>query len=320
MFVVILHIDNYTYQLKGESFSNITEIVYNVLETIAYPAIHLFVLAGSFLMQGKKKIKGSQYIYIYSLMYFTTIIGLLLMIFIDRKVITITSLVQSVLPFSARAYGYVSSYLLLMLLVPIFNILISHLDKKKLLIFCAILSLGIVVFPTLLFGIWDNDYMSLFIFLYFVAAYAKKEETFFNKKSGLVIWIISIVLLNCSTFAIKFLGNYITYFHGKENYFFHYNSILVVGAAIGLFMMLTKVNINNGILKSMITTISSTSLFIYLYHMHPVIKGLYNQWELLRFIDVNNGAVYLLEVVSLACLIVAVGSFLGKKLLFTLSY
>ena len=51
-FVVILHVNGYTLDLHEEfaGYSQISKLIYYILEAIAYPAIHLFVLAGATLL------------------------------------------------------------------------------------------------------------------------------------------------------------------------------------------------------------------------------------------------------------------------------
>lgn len=64
-FVVLLHVNGYAVQTFSiEQYTKVTKYIYCILEAIAYPAIHIFTLIGSyFMLERAPKIKSCMYIY-----------------------------------------------------------------------------------------------------------------------------------------------------------------------------------------------------------------------------------------------------------------
>lgn len=188
VFVIILHIDGYMAQGNETIVDSNFEFGYILLETLAYPAIHIFVLCGAFLMS-QKKIPIKQYVYIYGTTLTITFIGLIVGIFVMRNSINAVSVMNCMFPFSFRAYGYVSTYLILMLLSPFLDKMTESLNDTQFrrLLFVSIIP--VVIMPTVLEGVWESSYLLLFIWLYLVAGYAKKfPERFFRAGRGLAVW------------------------------------------------------------------------------------------------------------------------------------
>lgn len=189
LMVIVLHVDGYFSQYVNGNINNNARLGFQFLETTAYPAIHIFVLCGSFLMQSRKKIRFKQFIYIYGQMFFVTTMGLLFVTFLNSTLLTKSGIASSLLPFSFRAYGYVSSWIVLMILSPFLNKLQNSLSQKEHGLLIVSVSLPVSIMPTFVFGIWQNDYMSLFVLLYLIAGYAYRyRNCFFSSRFGMILW------------------------------------------------------------------------------------------------------------------------------------
>lgn len=303
VFVIMLHVDGYIAQGKETIVNSNFEFAYIILETLAYPAIHIFVLCGAFLMS-RKKIPIKQYVYIYGTTLTITLIGFIAAFFVSGSSINAVSVMNCMFPFSFRAYGYVSTYLILMLLSPFLDKLTVHLDNTQ---FRRLLFVGIVpvvIMPTVLEGVWESSYFGLFIWLYLVAGYAKKfPERFFRAGRGLAVWGGCVTALILSFYLFKQVSIFEILNRGNQQYFYHYNSIFVIGMAIGLFMAVGNLEVKP---KKILSVLSGFSLVIYEFHMHPMIKTQYVEW-LPRIIRTDSNQNYLLSVLILVIAVYAAG-------------
>jgi surface polysaccharide O-acyltransferase-like enzyme len=138
-FVIILHLNGYTMQMFGiDSYVASARVEYYFLEALAYPAIHIFVLIGSFFIIGKKtSLKMVRHIYVQ--LYTVTIIGLILSLILIRSDVAIGGVLQSVFPFSQRAYWFVSDYIVLVLVSPFLSIIVDKAPNKQLQCLTALL-------------------------------------------------------------------------------------------------------------------------------------------------------------------------------------
>ena len=218
-----------------------------------------------------------------------------------------------IFPFLGRAYGFISSFFILMLLMPFLLILNTKLELRAQTNLLIILIIVFFFCPSLFTIVgWKGDYVSYFIVLFLVAGYASKCKRFFSIRVGLVLWFVSTVLLILSPFAISILGHRIKMFQGREGILYHYNSILVLGESVGLFMVFGgKQNGKRTRLCGALRHVASSSLLIYLLHMHPIFKNryvlLFKDNGLLSFWDKSFGIIYCLQVMGMSLLLCGLG-------------
>lgn len=81
IFVIVLHVNGYCVEQVGglSSYSFSSKVVYLLLEAVAYPAIHLFVLISSWFMVGKTSTMKSC-VKVYSQTWTVTVLGLFIAI------------------------------------------------------------------------------------------------------------------------------------------------------------------------------------------------------------------------------------------------
>lgn len=174
-FVVILHVNGYIRAAQGlDQYSFSTSVVYQSLEGIAYIAVHLFVLVGSYIMCQKDYVSLRSILRIWVTTFCITFMGLIIskLCGVNRGLLAVG---QSLFPITLRAYGYVSSYVVLMLLAPFINATLKKLKNIQV-CYISLILLGInILFPSILpFSGWGEHYSFLFITLYFVAAIIRR--------------------------------------------------------------------------------------------------------------------------------------------------
>jgi surface polysaccharide O-acyltransferase-like enzyme len=310
-FVVILHVNGYSVVLHGISnYSTVSRIQYIILEAISYPAIHIFVLVGSYYMikidHQQKSIRR-----IYSQTLTVTIIGLFIAFFLIPSDITLERGLRSIFPFSQRAYWYVSDYIVLLLLSPYLNIIINYTNNKQIVILMIILIFITTILPYISTSDWISSNLLLFVELYIISGYIIRIEDKLKKLHNIyfIIWALATSILAASGIIIYRLSNIIHFLNGKEMFLFKYSSILVHVEGISLFLFFLTKNSKKPI-SILGQIISKTSLFIYLIHMHPVFKEIYTKYCLLSYIKVNEFT-YLIFILITSICILLIGAVIG---------
>lgn len=319
-FVVILHVNGYTMLSHGMAFSSTgTAIAYYSLEGIAYIAVHLFVLAGSYLMCEKEYTSLRSILRIWLTTITIAIVGLLIALVLDVR-LNMLAIGQSIFPISLRAYGYVSSYIFLILLSPFINITLRKVTDRQLYYISILLIIINIVFPTIIPFIsgWGENYTMLFVTLYFVSAIIHRLNCSLpmNRKillGGVFLWGIMTFVMVCSPYVIEYLSNHIRFLVGKEEYLYNYHNIVVLTEAIGLFLAVTNVDISikRKILIKAVPLAARGSLVIYLYHMHPIFKRLYHEWRAIERLYSEVWFVYLFKILVVSIIIYILGLILS---------
>lgn len=91
-------------------------------------------------------------------------------------------------------------------------------------------------------------------------------------------------------------------------WFYQYSSPLVIFEALGLFKMFVNMDIQpNEVNSRIIKIMSNASLITYLIHMHPIFKSHYVDLGVLKFVDIQNMLIYIIEMLLLVVIIFVIG-------------
>lgn len=237
--------------------------------------VNVFVLiTGYFMLNHSFKIEKVLKLWFEVLFY--SIVIYVLMCLIGRETFTIVGLVSSFMPISREKWWFASSYIILYILSPYINILITNISKKvykKLLIICFVMW---VIFPTFLFTSFGSNNVMWFIYLYLLAGYIKKYED----ELGVVVdfsfskWFMTSIAIYILTFLsallidIVGLSNYniakcATHFYGK-------NQLPILMISLCLFMAFKKLEIRT---NKFINKVALTTFGVYLIHDNPAMRG-----------------------------------------------
>lgn len=289
--------------------------MYYILEALAYPAIHLFIMIGSWFMIEKTSVLRN-ITKIWSQTWIISITGLLLVLIFKNEIFTVLGGGKCIFPFLTRAYWYVSDYIILMLISPAINAAIGKLDDLHLVFTTWICGIVISVFPTFLpIFPWNQNYsnIGLFILMYLITACIKRNKCRISARCGGIFWGISFLILCMSGIVIHNASLKISELSGYEMYFYKYNSIFVILEAVFLFVIFLQLPTINSRHGNIITRISENSLIVYLIHMHPIVKEQYTEWKVLGFIDTNNFEIYTIQIILTCLLIFISGIIVGES-------
>lgn len=193
-------------------------------------------------------------------------------------------LIKYVLPISMEHYWFATAYFLLYLLIPILNQAVHALSRRQLkvviILLLVVTSLLKSVSPIEL-ATDDYGYGVLwFLVLYLIAAYIRQYDVprFDHPGKAGATYVISCVLI-----AVLHLGLHqyslgtgaLVYYAGVP---FHYNAILTLTAAIGLFYLFKFVHIREGLIAKLIRNIAPYTFGVYLIHEHIDIRDRWIPW------------------------------------------
>lgn len=322
IFVVVLHFNGYVEQYyQASNYSASMLFVYRFFEAYSFPAIHLFFLISAyFLVDSKFRVKPLLKLVFSTL--FVTIIGLVVSLLVLQKYVTLERIIACIFPVTSSAYWFITSYAVLLLLAPVLNKAIHHMSTKQLRSTTVLMIILIVVIPSFLpvkqvFALGDGC-IPVVITLYFVAATLKRMEISGGggRWKWLLLSIVSALIMTASCYVINYASKYIGILEGHDMLLYKYNSLFVLVTGVSIFMAFKDLDIKRPMLKLSFARVSECTLFMYLIHMHPIIKECYTPLGLLSWVKVDNAFSYTVCMVFTVLLVAVSGYivyFIGTK-------
>ena len=248
------------------------------LEAFCIVAVNVYVLiSGYFALHSSfrltKVISFLEQIYFYAILIPLVLRVLEVPVIMDSM--GIYGLVQYVLPVSSEHYWFATSYFYLLLLMPVINYAVQKLTEKQLsvvlvlllTVFCGVKSICPIQLTMDKYGydvLW-------FICLYLLGAWfsmqGEKVMTFMKKKA-LPLYLGSSLLIGGITIAFYIISGKLS---GAVYYFtvpFHYNFVLCLTGAVGLFFVFGNLSVKEGKGADFIRKVSKYCFGVYLLHEH----------------------------------------------------
>ena len=256
-----------------------TKFLGTLLEAFCIVAVNAYVLISGY-MGSEGGLKLSRVItFLLQIWFYALLVPLVLTCFSMptlAKEQGIYGVVQYLLPVSSDTYWFASSYFFLLLLMPIFNTAVKNLEKKQLamilagllVVFCLVKSVCPVALALDKYG-YD---LSWFCCVYLTGAYLKKYGGGVFEKKAWSVYLGSSLLIFLITSSLWYS---LRYFSGGAYYFtvpFHYNFVLCLTGAVGLFYGFLKINIREVKMAELIKRAGKYSFGIYLFHEHPDVR------------------------------------------------
>ena len=290
-------------------------IIGSLLEAFCLVAVNVYLLiSGYFGVKGS--FKPSRAISLLCQIWFYSLLIPLVLKMIGIPVLADTQgiygLIQYVFPIETEHYWFATSYFLLYLLSPVLNQAMRSMTKRQLQItlgglfslFCVIKSFSPFVFA---FDRYGYD-LPWFICVYLLAAYFGLYGGGIFERKGWLIYIVSCL----GSFSINLLMWILTGKWDSFSYYFtvpyHYNFILCLAGAVGLFFGFSKVHIKEGRMAEIIRRLGILSFGIYLLHEHVDLRYQWYGWlgKLVNPRGKDGIAFFALELIeSVAVLFVA---------------
>lgn len=287
LMVITLHYLSHTRMLLtpgGEGGGK--QILGMLLESFCIVAVNVYVLiSGYFLVEAGFKVKRVL-ILICQVLFYAVLIPLIMMgtgIFPGEEG-DLYRFLQYVFPLETEHYWFAASYVFLYLFTPLLNTAVKTMSRKQLqitiggllLLFCGIKSVVPVRFVMDRAG-YDFGW---FLCVYLVAAYIRLYgwKPIDGSKKAWRLYIGCGLL----TFAIGTGAYFINRGTGLLGYYtevpYHYNYILCLLGAVGLFRAFRFVKIPEGFLARLIGKLSPLTFGVYLFHEHIDIRDEWTGW------------------------------------------
>lgn len=297
LMIVTLHFLTYSGNLLTPGTeTTVTGVLGTMLENLCIGAVNAYVFISGYYSKGNS-FKTGKVLRFVCQVWFYSMLPLVCMalgcgIGVEEG---IYGILPYVFPFGTEHYWFATSFLVLMLLMPFLNQAVEALPQRTFrtaLLFMLILLSGIksvlpVSFATDRYG-YDTVW---FIFVYLLAAYAARYDTqgIFRwirekRSNAALVFCLSAAVGMAIQFTMKDLGTLLPGLKGTSEYYFtvpyHYNTLTVLSAAVGLFYLFQSFTFKEGRTAGVIRLLGSLSFGIYLLHEHMDIR---DQWyEVLR--------------------------------------
>ena len=287
LMVITLHYLSHTNMLllPGEEGGS-KQIAGMLLESFCIVAVNVYVLiSGYFLVEAGFKVKRVL-ILIGQVFFYAILIPLIMMgtgIFAGEGG-DFYRLLQYVFPLETEHYWFATSYVLLYLFSPLINAAVKTMSRKQLqiaiggllLLFGGIKSIVPVQFVTDRAGYDFGWFLCVYLVAAYIRLYGWKPIGSREKAWGLYIGCGLLI------FAIGTGAYFINRATGLLGYYmevpYHYNYILCLLGAIGLFGAFGYVKIPQGLFARIIVKLSPLTFGVYLFHEHIDIRNVWTVW------------------------------------------
>lgn len=283
--VVTLHYLNHTGMLLtagGEGGG--ARFLGMLVESFCIVAVNVYVMiSGYFLVEAGFKVKRIVTL-VCQVLFYAVMIPLIMMgsgLVVGGGESGIYRLQQYLLPLQSEHYWFAASYVYLYLFTPVLNTAVKAMSRKQmqitigglLLLFCGLKSVVPVQFAMDRFG-YDFGW---FLCVYLLAAYIRLYGCPFirDAKRAWELYIgccLLIFAMGAGLYMINAKTGQLAYYMEVP---YHYNFILCLLGAAGLFMAFRYVRIPKGKVSELICKLSPLTFGVYLFHEHIDIR---NEW------------------------------------------
>lgn len=349
MFMIVVHHFAFhgTFDFKTITNTNQGALLATlILESFGKVGVAIFVLIGAYFLV-EKNFSFKRVMNLVILTSFYSIIIYIILRVLKFGIPNDYSWTKIIFPYPIPTnYWFVTSYIVMLLSMPMLNIVIRNINQRKHIYILLFLTVFIVVIPDLYsyfpgkmdiwigqFGATDATY---FIYLYFIASYFRLYSSKLTRKWE--YWLILVVIGNILLFISYSLPLFISdATHNYLNYsqlMIGQNSTVITMVAVSIFMLF--VNINMGKVRC-INYISASMFGVYLLHensfLRPIIWNYINNNRFTTFTSmIINGLKYSFLIFIICILIdivfrrilfekkinnlsLKLGNYLDKKLL-----
>lgn len=234
---------------------------------------------------------------------FYSVILYLVSIALKENVFSVKNFFLSFFPTITRQYWFVSAYVILYLLSPFINLLLTNISQKQHLLLIGTLIIIYSIVPT--FTTFYQDGMDVFILitLYTIGAYLRlyPNTRLMQRRTAWILTLISASLYFGSVLALNIVGLKFKTFAQHPNYFLTKHCPFTITFAIGIFVLF----VNWEIKSKFINLLGSCMFGVYLIHNSGYIRFWYKN-DLFKFSSYASSSYFIPYIIgaSLAVFVV----------------
>lgn len=304
MFMIVLaHCIGHGGIADSVELAGINKQLIAMIQALISVLINCFVLiSGYFLSQGQFRIRKFLDIWVTALFWSALLTSVCM--FSGLTQFSLTTLIKAFLPFTQQQYWFITTYLLMYLMVPMLNAAANHLEQRQ---FATFLITFFLVYFLLQHMVFWREFTQMgirdplfFAYLYMVAAYVRRFPI--QKKHR---WFLGYFLLCVgiwlSGMASRLIPEPIEVSFAATGY----NRPLVVLASIFLFMGFESLEIKHDFLEKMILSVAPLTFGVYLIHDNNAVRSLL--WKALFIPDELAADIMVVPKVLLISVMVFLG-------------
>lgn len=225
--------------------------------------------------------------------------------------------IKYLLPVSTGHYWFATAYFYLLLLMPLLNMAVSAMNKKQfttvlaflLIVFCGIKSLCPVELTMDSYGYDVVWFVCVYLTGAWLRLYGKEVPGEKIRKYALPVYVVSCFLIGSLMLLLYVILEKVSAASYYYTILLHYNFVLCLTGAVGLFLFFEKLTLKEGSLTQIIRKAGKYCFGVYLLHEHlNLSKNWYPFLQKAVNPNQNEGVIYLLtELLFCVAVIFAVG-------------
>ena len=286
--VLILHYLSQTGSLLEIGYApTARQITGQFIESFCVVAVNVWILISGYFLS-KSAFKLTRILQLLAEVYFYTLLVTIVMQMVDTVNVAETDRIykttQYLFPISSEHYSFATAYILLYVIAPVLNKGVQYMTRKQikytiiglLIWFCIIKSIIPVNFPTDMYG-YNLDW---YICLYLIAAYIRKYNV--RILTGFGTSALLFIISSLGNFVVSVVFHHINLSTGRFNYYAtvpaHYNFILCLTGALGLFSMFRYLKAGESSFTKVMRVLAPFSFGVYLLHEHIEVRDRWVTW------------------------------------------
>ena len=299
-----------------------------VIESLCIAAVNVWVLiSGYFLSRTGVSLKRLFKVLL-EVWFYTIIITVVMVLTGNGSGIQggFYGILEAFLPISSEHYWFATAYVFMFLFSPLLNKGVIVLSRKQL----KYTIIGLLFWFSIIksfvpVALATDDYgygFGWFLVLYLIAAYMRKYDVRIlnSARGGLMVWLLSgvgIFVLTAASHAVHLSTGRLATWLGTP---YHYNFILTLTAALGLFSAFRYLEIPEGRLAQAVRFVAPLTFGVYLLHEHREIRDQWLAWiqDFIGPVPRNNPFLLCVHMITSVILVYLAGimvDFIRKSLI-----
>jgi len=309
MLVLILHLLAFSHVLPLSSHDSASYRVGWLLEIAAFCGVNCYALiTGYVCCDGTFRYERA--VVLWFQVFFYTLGSLLLVLLFSSQEVHLSDFLNSFFPVLSGHYWYVTAYMGLFFFIPFLNVLGHRLSKLQ---FQYLLVTAFVLFsvvPTLLhkdvFPVGEGYSIWWLGVLYMLGMYVKKHGLLTGMKTS-SLWMLYAGCV-CFVWVSKMLLDAVPlHLIGQikvERIFVLYNSPFIVGTAVALLLIFSRMRFSSGRAVACISWLAAASFSVYVLHCNILI-GKWFIWDVFQWPASSSAVLMVVKVLAMACAVYA---------------
>lgn len=322
MMIICLH-----YLVKGNLLMPVAQdlsgknLILWLIEALCICAVNVYILLSGYLLVDASWKPGKVFCLLGTVYYYLLLIPVLLWVTgsLGDVNISLYGLLEYVFPVASEQYWFMTSYILMYLLMPVLSNGLRQMTKRQLEWMIGFLLFFFSVEKSCLPIAISSDHAGYdfgwFLVLFTIAAYCRLYGIpFLQKKkgrNGLILYLISVLLIWGISITAAVLGEYtgIAFFKKYTDIPYHYNYLLCLSAALGLFYYIKEKQFSYEPFAKGVCAVGPLTLGVYLLHEHPMLRY---EWPKMLHVDASYSAIVTIYHMFLCVAVIFVSGILAE--------